>query len=689
MNTRNKKSITTKVANAMSGRPTKVPVLKVTAPKINASKRRSGASRQGSIEEDAIRFKSIWIAMGLVFVAIFGRLAYIQVINKSYYQDKGNSLITTVKKEPSYRGMITDRNNMPLAISAPLTSAYFSPHDYAVEYYELKGRQQELQKSKPSKSVSRELERVAKRLQNMDLAKLSALTGISVSEFKNAVRINDNINLADKEAVKAVLPTGAGSHYFPLMKNVQPEAAQPLIDANFAGVSTDTFYQRYYPQPQPNAQLLGFMARTNMTDGTHYQGQAGVERVFNDMLSGKDGEVMVMRDAKNNSIKEIEQVKPEVAGKDLQLTVDSRLQYILYQELEKIGRVQQARWAAGMIVDVNSGEVMAMSNWPSFNANDLNSLSNENQRNHALMDVFEPGSVMKPITVATGLKSGQYNANSLINTSPGSMVVQGHTIRDHGNLGTISLRTLLQKSSNIGSTKIALSLPASAMSDMQKAFGFGAKTNLKLPGESAGLVPTPEQNEIARRTTVSYGYGLQVTLAQLAQAYSVLGAGGVMHPLTLLKSTRDNALNSSSTNNVSVPFAKPAAKQVIKNSDALTIVDMMTSVTEPGGTATLAAIDGYRVAGKTGTARRTNPKGGYYDDQYRTAFVGIAPASNPRFVVAIMVEDPRVDKFGGLVAAPVFRSVMKEALRLYNVPFDKPLSGKETTAASIESVNDL
>ena len=197
---------------------------------------------------------------------------------------------------------------------------------------------------------------------------------------------------------------------------------------------------------------IRFMARTNMTDGTHYQGQAGVERVFNDMLSGKDGEVMVMRDAKNNSVKEIEQVKPEVAGKDLQLTVDSRLQYILYQELEKSG-VQQARWAAGMIVDVNSGEVMAMSNWPSFNANDLNSLSNENQRNHALMDVFEPGSRDETITAATGLKSGQYNANSLVNTSPGSMVVQGHTIRDHGNSGTISLRTLLQKSSNIGSAK--------------------------------------------------------------------------------------------------------------------------------------------------------------------------------------------------------------------------------------------
>ena len=685
MSLRNKNSMPTKVApknskkNTVSGTPTKV-----TLPK-----RRSGASRQGSIEEDAIRFKIVWRLMGGIFVAIFCRLAYIQLINKDYYQDKGNSLITTIKKEPSYRGMITDRNSMPLAISAPLTTVTFSPHEYAVEYYELKARQQSLQKAKPSQSVTRELERINKRLQNMDFAKLSALTGIGVGEFKNAVRLNDNINLADKEAIKAVLPKGAGSHYFLLMKNVQPEAAKALIDANFSGVSAETFYQRYYPQPQPNAQLLGFMARTNNKDGMHYQGQAGIERVFNDMLSGKDGEVMVMRDAKNNSIKEIEQVKPEVAGKDLQLTVDSRLQYILYQELEKVGRVQQARWAAGMVVDVNSGEVMAMSNWPSYNANDLNTMTNENQRNHAFMDVFEPGSVMKPITVATGLKSGQYTVNSLINTSPGSMVVQGHTIRDHGNLGTISLRTLLQKSSNIGSAKIALSLPPSAMSDGQKAFGFGAKTNLKLPGESAGVVPTPEANEIARRATVSYGYGLQVTLAQLAQAYSVLGAGGVMHPLTIIKSTRDNALNNSSTNNVAVPFAKPSTSQVIKNSDALAIVDMLTAVTEPGGTATLAAIDGYRVAGKTGTARRTNPNGGYYDDQYRTAFVGIAPASNPRFVVAIMVEDPRVQKFGGLVAAPVFRSVMKEALRLYNVPFDKPLSGKETIATSIESVNDL
>ena len=675
----------TAAAGATTAKPKGV---KITMPK-HQTKRRSGASVMGSVEQDSGRFKVVWLVMGLGFLAIFIRLAYVQLINEQYYQDKGNSLITTTRTQPSYRGMITDRNNMPLAISAPLVTVVFSPHEYAVEYYDMVRRQKELQSSKPSKSVNRELERIGKRLQSMDLAKLAALTGINVSEFQNAVRINPAIDVSDKELVKAALPTGAGSHYFLLRKDADPESVKPLLDADFVGVNATTTYQRFYPQPQPNAQLLGFMSKSNDKDGGHYRGQSGIERIFEDMLAGKDGKVMVMRDAKNNSIQEIEQITPEIAGKDLQLTVDSRLQYILYQELEKVGRVEKARWATGMVVDVNSGEVLAMSNWPSFNPNDLNSMNNENQRNHALIDIFEPGSVMKPITVSAGLKSGQYTVNSRINTSPGSMLVQGHTIRDHNNLGVIRLQTLLQKSSNIGSAKIALSLPPQAMSDMQKDFGFGKKTSLGFPGEAAGMVPVPDEKEIARRATVSYGYGLQVTLAQIAQAYAALGAGGVMHPLTLVKSTRDNALNSNDPTNISAPYPKPPTKQVIKTEDANAIVTMMTSVTEPGGTALLAAIDGYKVAGKSGTARRTNPKGGYYDNQYRTSFVGIAPASNPRFVVAIMVEDPQVQKFGGLVAAPVFRSVMKEALRLYNVPFDKPLSGKEQQTVSIESVNDL
>lgn len=648
-----------------------------------------GASTRGSVEEDKGRFFAIWAIMALGFAAVFLRLAYVQLINKDEYQAQGNKLITTIKKQPTYRGMITDRNNMPLAISAPLVTLVFSPRDYAAEYYALKAKQQALQKSKPSAVVARELARTEKRLASMDLNRLSALTHIDVAAFQAAVQLDPHIDLTDKDAIKAALPTGAGSYYFPLMKNVRPELAQPIIDAKFVGVTESKFYQRFYPQAQPNAQLLGFMAQTDDQDGGHYRGQAGVEKIFNDLLAGQAGKVLVMRDARNHSLNELEQVEPEIPGKDIQLTIDSRLQYLLYQELEKVGRLQQARWATGMIVDVNSGEVLALSNWPSYNPNDLNTINNENQRNHALIDVFEPGSVMKPVTVAIGMKSGQYNTRSLINTSPGSMKVGNYTIRDHGNLGTISLQTLLQKSSNVGSAKIALSLPPDVFSEGQKEFGFGHKTNLNFPGEAAGLVPTPAKNDIARRATVAYGYGLQTTLAQLAQAYTILGSGGILRPLTLIKSTKDNALNSSNLDNAPVPYPKPDSTRVLDTNTANAIVDMMVSVTEPGGTARLGAIDGYKVAGKTGTARRSKPGGGYYDNQYRTSFVGIAPASNPRFVAAIMVEDPQMQKFGGLVAAPVFREIMRETLRLYNVPFDKPLSGKEDQQASLDSVNDL
>lgn len=661
---------------------------KVEQPKKKPKRKtHQGASLKGSFEEDSGRFKLIWAVMIFCFGAVFCRLAYVQVFNASYYQEKGNTLITKTVKQYPYRGMISDRNNMPLAISAPLVTVVFSPYDYAVEYYSLKASELELSKTKESESIKKAKQRVAQRLQDMDLQRLSALSGIDIEQFHNAVQLNHQVDVSDKEAVKAVLPSGAGSHYFMLMKNVNPETAKALIEADFAGVNVEHFYRRFYPQPQPNAHVLGFMSESNDKEG-YYRGQAGLEKVFEEMLAGKAGEVRVIRDAKNNRLKEIEQVSPEIAGKDIQLTIDSRLQYILYQELERVGRVQKALWASGMIVDVHSGEVMALSNWPSFNPNDLNSMNAQNQRNHALIDMFEPGSVMKPITVAAGLKAGQYNVQSKINTSPGTMNLQGHLIKDHGNLGVISLRQLLQKSSNVGSAKIALSLPPTTVSDTQKLFGFGAKTNLNFPAEVAGVVPVPKENEISRRATVGYGYGIDVTLAQLAQAYTVLGSGGVFHPLTLVKSTKDKNVNQTDLHNVAVPFQKPESRQIIKKSDALAVVDMMSSVTEAGGTAQLGAIDGYRVAGKTGTARRINPKGGYFKDKYRTAFIGIAPASNPRFVVAIVVEDPQLQKYGGLVAAPVFRNVMKETLRLYNVPFDKPLTGKEVTKVKLESAND-
>ena len=615
--------------------------------------RASGASARGSVENDLNRFRLIWAVSGLCLLALLWRVYDVQIANAAMYQQKGDELITSERRLVSYRGIITDRNHLPLAVSAPLVTVSFSPHDYAMEYYSLK-KEMALNPDKPKVQA-----RMQARLDEMDLKRLATTSGASLEDLQKAVAINNNLDVTDKDAVKAALPKGAGSHYFPLLTKVTPEIADAVKALDFPAVYSKDFFQRYYPQPQPNAQLLGFMGQNSKDPEAGYVGRAGIERQYNSELAGQDGKILVLKDARQNTLKEVRQLEPEVPGKDVTLTIDSRLQYLLYKELEEAGRLQSARWATGMVVDIQTGEVLALSTWPSFNSNNLNEMTGENQRNRALIDVFEPGSVMKPFTVAAALDSGKYTKDSLINTSPGSIRVKGYTIRDHGNLGTINLTTLLQKSSNVASTKIALSLPPDGISSMQKRFGFGAKTSLDFPGEGTGIVPTPKENETSRRATISYGYGLQVTLAQLAQAYATLGAGGVVHPLTLVKTD------------------KPLASHRIMDADqALSIVGMLETVTQKGGTATAAAIDGYRVAGKTGTSRRTNPDGGYYNDQYRTVFAGIAPASNPRLVTVVLVEDPQKGHYAGLVAAPVFHNVMQEALRLYNVPLDKPLTSK-------------
>ena len=613
----------------------------------------SGASTRGGFEYDKNRFRTIWGLSFIVLALLVGRAFYLQVANAQFYQDKGNELITSERTQKSYRGMITDRNHLPLAVSAPLATVSFSPYDYAREYYELK----RIKVTNPDQPKLQA--RMQKRLNDMDLTILAAAANVPVTDLKKATKIDDSIDVTKEELVKAALPSGAGSHYLPLLNKVTPEIAQSVSSLDFPGVYEKSFFQRFYPQPQPNSQLLGFMGQKADDPDGGYEGRAGIERQYETELAGKDGKVLILKDAKQNSLKEIKQLEPEIAGQDVALTIDSRLQYLMYKELEKVGRLRQALWSTGMIVDVQTGEVLALSTWPSFNSNNLNEMTGENQRNRALLDVFEPGSVMKPFTVAAALDSGKYTPTSLIDTNPGSIHVKGYTIRDHENLGKITMATLLQKSSNVASTKIALSLPPDAITNMQRQFGFGSKTPLQFPGEGSGSIVTPKEKELSRRATISYGYGLQVTLAQVAQAYSALAAGGVMHPLTLIKS--DKPLPS---------------KRIMAHEQAMSIVHMLESVTAPGGTAVAAAIDGYRVAGKTGTSRRINPEGGYYTDQYRNVFAGIAPASNPRLVGVVLVEDPRGQFYAGFTSAPVFHNVMKEALRLYNVPLDKPLQTK-------------
>ena len=629
----------------------------------------SGASDRGGVS-DLARFQIVWGVALFGLLVLVARAGYVQLINPTFFSEKGEGFITTTKTQTAYRGMISDRNGLPLAVSAPLSTVSFSPYDYANKYYYTK---REIVKNADNPEVQ---DVWRKRLEAMDLTLLANTTGMSLDTLRQAVAIDDNVAVTGEgyeERIKNALPSGTGSHYLLLMREVRPEIADAVTELNFPGVHEDYKFKRYYPQPQPNAQLLGFMGEDSNDPDAGYHGRAGIERMMQERLAGKDGKVLMLKDGSRTELEELSQIEPLVEGQDVTLTIDARLQYLLYKELEKVGRIQRARWATGMVVDVQTGEVLALSTWPAFNNNKLSEMTGENQRNRALIDTFEPGSVMKPFTVAAALKSGEYNINSLINTSPGVIRVRGYNIRDHGNLGTIGFATLLKKSSNVASTKIALKLPADGITSVQREFGFGQKTALNFPAEQAGNVPSPTEKETARRATISYGYGLEVTLAQIAQAYAALGAGGVMHPLTLIK---DNANQLSS-------------KSIMPKDDALAIVNMMETVTEEGGTGTAAAIDGYRVAGKTGTSRRVNPEGGYYDDQYRTVFAGIAPASNPRLATVILVEDPQEDHYAGQVAAPVFKKVMQEALRLYNVPLDKPLTARSSTPANTsQDLND-
>lgn len=617
--------------------------------KMGLAKRRRQVTMLGGMH-DVGRYRAVWVVMAMSFLLLFARAFYLQVINSPFLIEKGDQLITAKRAMPVYRGMITDTAGAPLAANAPLSTVVFSPYDYALKYYDL----DKIIKTSPDQKKRDE---ALKQLKEMDLVKLSGMANFPLDKLQKAVAIDTAVDVTDESAVNAVLPKGAGSRRIILLSKAPPELVEPLMQLKFAGVSEEKFFQRYYLQAEPNAQILGYMAQSNDEKNGGYVGRAGIEAKYEKQLAGEKGQVLILKDAHRSVIKELKEIKPQVAGQDIQLTIDSRLQYVLYKELEQVGRVQSARSSSGIVVDVLTGDVLALGSWPSFNSNNLAERTGANERNRPVLDTFEPGSIMKPFTVAAALESGKYSVNSLIDTAPGSMYVGGYTIRDSSNYGSITLAKLIQKSSNVASAKIALSLGANDIADIQRRFGFGKKTALNFPAEASGSVKNPNgEKDTTRRATLSYGYGQSVTLAQVAQAYAGLANYGQMHPLRLVKSEES---------------AEPT--KVIEARHAEAIVKMMELVTEQGGTARAAAINGYRVAGKTGTSRRAKPEGGYYTDQYRTTFAGIAPASNPRFVVAILVEDPRRQHYGGVVAAPVFHNVMKEALRLYNVPFDKPL----------------
>ncbi|MDO7476861.1 penicillin-binding protein PBP3 [Acinetobacter baumannii] len=595
-------------------------------------KKQQSISEKPSLAFDMWRFYLLWAVVLLCFVVLIARAFYVQVINKDFLQNKANANILRTERIEAMRGVISDRHGVPLAISSPIMKIVIDPRDYFETKHLYDQITAELKQDPNNRKLKRQLPD-----KNLNLDELADVVGVDRADLKKQMNARPR------------------SRYLVLKKEVPPQQADLIMKGNFQGVYAEKTYKRYYPQPQPNAQIIGL---TN-SEG---QGIEGLEMQLNKQLSGVDGEQKIIRDKRGNRLKVSEVIREGEPGENITLSIDSRLQYIMYRELTAAGVANNARSATAIAVDVKTGEILAMTSWPSYNPNDKNGLLNKDaMRNRGAIDMFEPGSTMKPFTISAALETGQYTPNTIVNTSPGSMRLGWHTIRDTHNYGALTVSGVIIKSSNVGSAKIALSLPKETLPSFFNRVGFGKRSAVRFPGESSGLVLPVNKLNSSQIGTMAYGYGLNATILQLAQGYAMLANHGVKMPLSLHKLDQP-----------------PKGEQVLNPKIADQVLLMLEQVTMPGGTAKQANIPGYRVGGKTGTAHKLRADGkGYSNNEYRALFAGVAPISDPRLAVIVVVENPQGRYYGGLVAAPVFARIMQESLRLMNVPLDKPLNTPE------------
>ncbi len=534
--------------------------------------------------------------LGLGMAALLVRAVDLQVLKKDFLQGEGDARHLRVIAMPAHRGMIVDRNDEPLAISTPVDTVWANPQEVTAE--------------------------------RATLVKLAHALGMK------------------REELMQRLGEDSKREFVYLRRHVNPSLAGSVMDLKVPGVSLQREYRRYYPMGEVAAHVLGF---TNIDD----KGQEGLELAYNDWLAGVPGAKRVIRDRLGRAVDDVEQIRAPRPGERLRLTLDKRLQYLAYRELKAAVKAHGARSGSVVLMDPRSGDVLAMVNQPAYNPNNRKGLSGGRYRNRAVTDVFEPGSTMKPLTIAAALESGTYRPASLVDTSPGRIRVSGHTIRDVRNYGPIDLATVIQKSSNVGASKIALSLEPQALWSLYDGVGFGRPTGSGFPGESAGVMSDFTHWRELERATLAFGYGLSVTPLQLAQAYSALANDGRLPQAGFI-------LNDQ----------RPAPHPVMQPETARAVRLMLEQVVNVGGSGRLAAVPGYRVAGKTGTARKSGV-GGYVDERYVAVFAGMAPATDPRLVMVVMINEPsRGQYYGGQVAAPVFSRVMSGALRLLDVAPD-------------------
>ena len=554
-------------------------------------------SERENIPHYAGRLRFVLAGFGVATAALLWRVVDLHVFNRDFLQQQGDARALRVVEVPAHRGMITDRMGEPLAISTPVQSVWANPKELA----DARDRWGAL--CKVLELDPRWLERTLSKRQ-------------------------------DRE-------------FLYLRRHITPELAEKVAALEIPGVSLQREYRRYYPTGEVFSHVVGF---TNIDD----IGQEGIELMHNDWLQGSPGSKRVIKDRLGRIVENVESISEPRPGQDLRLSLDRRIQYLAYRELKAAVQRHHARSGSAVVLDVHTGEILAMVNQPAYNPNNRSDLNPERLRNRAVTDVFEPGSTIKPFTIAAALESGKYSPDTPIDTGAGFLKVRNLTVRDTHHNGLIDVSRVIQKSSNVGAATIALNIKPELMWQVFSQVGFGSMTASAFPGEASGLLSYYTRWREVERATLSYGYGLSVTTLQLAQAYSVLADGGLLHPVTFLP-----------TGGAPLDETRVLPRHVTEQ-----LRTMLEMVVSKEGTGERAGFPGYRVAGKTGTAHKATG-GGYAEDRYSSVFAGFAPASNPRLAMVVMIDEPQGrDYYGGLVAAPVFSQVMAGAMRLLDIPPD-------------------
>jgi len=553
----------------------------------------------------------------LLVAALLVKTLDMQILRSEFFEQQGDARQLRTVSISAHRGDIVDRNGEPFAVSAPVHSIWLNP-------------------------------KVAK--DHLDaLLKVARMLSIDVISLKEKIKRNSH------------------REFLYLKRHASPELAAEVMALKVPGVALRNEYRRYYPSGEVAAHVVGF---SDIDDN----GQEGIELAFDEWLKGVPGKKRVIRDRLGRAFDDVERIKSAQPGKPIKLSLDKSLQYLTYRTLKAAVLKHNAVAGSAVVLDVQTGEVLAMVNQPSFNVNDRKKLQSQATRNRAVTDVFEPGSTMKPITVAAALESGRWKPFYKVETAPGYMSVKGNMIRDHKNYGDLDVGGVLEKSSNVGISKIALAMDAEQQWSMYQKLGLGAVTSSGFPGEAGGQLSLNASINDFERASLAFGYGVSVTALQLAQAYSAIAADGLLHPVSFLyDEEKEQGQVVEGQRVMSVETARAVRK-------------MMQRVISDKGTGKLASVANYSVAGKTGTVHKFIA-GGYAEDRYLSIFAGMVPADQPELVMVVMIDEPRNGEyFGGLVAAPVFSQVMSGAMRLLDIAPDRVSKKQLMNAGASTSV---